>query len=106
MYEMLNKNSEDSTTEKPALELLKQLGWEIMDAFAETDGAREDLSGRSALDEVVLTKYLRPAIKRLNPGIPDDAIDQAITELQRDRSTMSAVTANQEIYALIKNGYK
>lgn len=102
----MNRNSEDATTEKPALDLLKQLGWDILDAFAETDGPREELSGRVALDEVVLIKLLRPALEKLNPEVPTDALDQTITELQRDRSTMSPVSANQEIYTLIKNGYK
>jgi type I restriction enzyme R subunit len=102
----MNLNSEDATTEKPALELLEKLGWDIVDAFAETDGPTQELSGRKSLDEVVLTKYLRPALKKLNPDAPTEAIDAAITELQRDRSTMSSVAASQEIYSLIKNGYK
>jgi type I restriction enzyme R subunit len=102
----MNRNSEDATTEKPALELLKQLGWETIDAFAETDGPKSELSGREILDEVVLVKYLRPALEKLNPDAPGEAIDATVTELQRDRSTMSPVAANQEIYTLLKNGYK
>lgn len=102
----MNLNSEDATTEKPALELLTQLSWTVLDGFAESDGALEDLSGRETLDEVVLVKYLRPALERLNPDAPHDAIDSCITELQRDRSTMAPVAANQEVYKLLKNGYK
>lgn len=102
----MNLNSEDAATEKPALELLANLGWNVFDAFAETDGALSDLSGRERLDEVVLVKYLRPALERLNPGTPLEAIDATITELQRDRSTMTSVAANQEIYKLLKDGYK
>ncbi len=102
----MNLNSEDATTEKPALKLLENLGWEIMDAFAETDGPSPELSGREALDEVVLVKYLRPALEKLNPNVPREAIDAAITELQRDRSSMTPVTANQEIYKILKDGYK
>jgi type I restriction enzyme R subunit len=102
----MNLNSEDATTERPALELLQNLGWEITDAFAETDGSLSELSGREALDEVVLVKYLRPALEKLNPNAPREAIDATITELQRDRSSMTPVTANQEIYKLLKDGYK
>ncbi len=102
----MNLNSEDATTEKPALELLTNLGWEVFDAFAETDGALPELTGRERLDEVVLIKYLRPALEKLNPTAPREAIDATITELQRDRSTMTPVMANQEIYKLIKDGYK
>jgi type I restriction enzyme R subunit len=102
----MNLNSEDATTEKPALELLTNLGWDVFDAFAESDGALPELSGRETLDEVVLVKYLRPALEKLNPVAPREAIDATITELQRDRSTMTPVAANQEIYKLLKEGYK
>ncbi len=98
----MNRNSEDATTEKPALNLLSSLGWEAIDAFVEADGPLPEYSGREALDEVVLVKYLRPALEKLNQGAPDETIDAAITELQRDRSTMSSVAGNQEIYSLIK----
>ena len=102
----MNMNSEDAVIEKPALDYLVQLGWDTIDAFKESDGPTAELSGRETLDEVVLVKYLRPALKRLNPEAPEETIDSAINEIQRDRSTMSAVAANQEIYTLIKNGYK
>lgn len=102
----MNRNSEDATTEKPALDLLSGLGWEVFDAFAETDGALPELSGRERLDEVILIKYLRPALERLNPDAPADAINATIAELQRDRSTTTPEAANQEIYKLLKDGYK
>ncbi len=102
----MNLNSEDATTEKPALELLTKLGWEVFDAFAETDGALPELSGRERLDEVVLVKYLLPALEKLNPSAPREALEATITEIQRDRSTMTPVAANHEIYKLLKDGYK
>lgn len=102
----MNRNSEDLTTEKPALDLLAKLDWGVLDAFAESDGALPGLTGREMLDEVVLVKYLRPALEKFNPSAPRDAIDATITELQRDRSTMTSVAANQEIYKLLKDGYK
>jgi type I restriction enzyme R subunit len=102
----MNLNSEDATTEKPALEVLTNLGWNVLDAFAETDGALPELSGRERLDEVVLVKYLRPALEKLNPSAPQEILDETITELQRDRSTLTPVAANQEIYKLLKDGYK
>src|SRR4051794_15932452 len=102
----VNRNSEDATTEQPVLERLRQLGWQTIDAFSETDGPKTELSGRETLDEVVLVKYLRPALEKLNPDAPSASIDAAIVELQRDRSTMSPVAANQEVYSLLKNGFK
>ena len=45
-------------------------------------------------------------MQRLNPDAPPEAIDQAIEELTRDRSRMSSVAANREIYHLLKNGVR
>jgi type I site-specific restriction-modification system R (restriction) subunit len=47
---------------------------------------------------------LRTALERLNPELSSEAINLAIEELTRDRSTMSAAAANREVYHLLKNG--
>lgn len=53
---------------------------------------------------MVLAACLHEALKKLNPDAPAEALSQALTELTRDRSCMSLVAANREIYMLIKNG--
>ena len=49
---------------------------------------------------------MRPALLKLNPDASPEAIDQAIEELTRDRSRMSLVAANREVYELLKNGIR
>ncbi|MDD5222391.1 MAG: type I restriction endonuclease subunit R [bacterium] len=95
--------SEDRLIEKPAIKLLTDLGWEPFDAYSEFDRGKSPL-GRETKAEAILTSRLRPALKKLNPGFPEDAFDQAIEELRRDRSRMSMAAANREIYNLLKNG--
>jgi len=97
--------SEEELVEKPAIELFHELGWETKNCFNETFGPKGTL-GRDSPSEVVLVSRLRPALERLNPELPADAIDAAIEELKRDRSAMSAARANREIYQLLKNGIK
>jgi len=46
----------------------------------------------------------RAALTALNPGLPAEAIQTAIDELARDRSSMSLEAANREIYRLLKDG--
>jgi type I site-specific restriction-modification system R (restriction) subunit len=46
----------------------------------------------------------QPALERLNPGQPPQAIGAAIEELSRNRSAMGLVAANQEVYRLLKDG--
>ena len=97
--------TEDALVEQPAIALLAALGWETVNAYHEFDHGASTL-GRETRAEVILTARLRPALQRLNPDAPPEAIDQAIEELTRDRSRMSAVAANREIYHLLKNGVR
>ena len=102
---MMPSFSEDALIEQPALALLGQLGWETADCFDETFGAEGTL-GRETKSEVVLLSRLRPALEKLNPELPQHAINLAIEELTRDRSLMSPAHANQEVYDLIKDGIR
>ena len=62
--------------------------------------------GRETRAEVILTARLRPALQRLNPAASREAIGQTLEELTRDRSRMSLVAANRELYHLMKNGFR
>jgi type I restriction enzyme R subunit len=97
--------TEDALVEQPAIALLADLGWETVNAYNEFDHGPSTL-GRETRTEVILTDRLRPALKRLNPDVPSEVIIQAIEELTRDRSRMSPVAANREIYHLLKNGVR
>jgi type I restriction enzyme R subunit len=99
----MNRYTEDYLVEQPAMELLSSIGWETLNCYDETFGKNGTL-GRETPSDVVLTRYLREAILRLNPGIDLDALSMAIDELTRDRSSLSPVNANQEIYRLLKDG--
>ena len=97
--------TEDALVERPAISLLAELGWETFNAYHEFDHGASTL-GREARSEVIIPARLRPALQRLNPRAPHQAISQAIEELTRDRSRMSMTAANREIYHLLKNGVR
>lgn len=98
--------TEDALIEQPAIRLFKDvLGWGTVNAYDETYGEHGSL-GREHRGEVVLVSRLRPALVKLNPELPAVAIELAITELTRDRSTLPLVAANQDVYDLIKDGVK
>lgn len=97
--------SEDTLVEQPAIELLAGLDWQTIGAFDEVFGHGGTL-GRENAGEIVLVRHLIPALKRLNPQAPANAIDAAVNELTRDRSVMSQAAANREVYGLLKNGVK
>ncbi|HIK15822.1 MAG TPA: type I restriction endonuclease subunit R [Leptolyngbyaceae cyanobacterium M33_DOE_097] len=90
--------------ENEAIALFSTLGWDTLNAYQETLGSSGTL-GRETRSEVVLIPRLRSALQHLNLGLPDEAIQLAIEELTRDRSTSLEAT-NCEIYQLLKNGVK
>src|SRR6266852_8555700 len=97
--------TEDALVEKPAIELFKKLGWKAQNCYYETFG-RDSTLGRETSNEVLLIRRLRPALEKLNPRVGKEAIQLAIDDLTRDRSTLSPANANREIYKLLKNGVK
>jgi type I restriction enzyme R subunit len=95
--------TEDQLVEQPAAALLAELGWATVSAEEEAFGPGGTL-GRETPGEVVLLARLRPALAKLNPKLPPEAIAAAIEELTRDRSAMGLTAANQETYKLLKDG--
>lgn len=97
--------TEDELVEQPAIELCQELGWDWRNCYEEFQGGESNL-GRETQGDIVLVDRLRPALKRLNPELPDLAIEEAIEELRRDRTRMSLAAANREVYELIKRGVR
>jgi len=95
--------TEDQLVEQPAIGLFAELGWQTVSAGDEVFGSTGTLQ-RETSGEVVLAFRLRAALERLNPDLPTEAISAAMDELARDRSAMSLVAANREVYLLLKEG--
>ena len=68
--------SEDELVERPTLDLLESLGYEIVDGYAEKLGS-EGL-GRDDQSQVVLRHRLEPKLVELNPELPAAAIEAAV----------------------------
>lgn len=101
----LGDYSEDKLVEKPAIELFKSLGYEHMDCMYEKFGPEGTL-GRDTASEVVLKTRLISSLYHLNPDINSEAINLAIEELTKNRSTLNPLVANREIYKKLKDGIK
>jgi type I restriction enzyme R subunit len=99
-----NPYNEDHLVEQPALALLSELGWATTCGLEETFAPEGGSLGRRDRRQVVLLPRLRAALERLNPGQPPEAINAAIEELSRNRSAMGLVSANREVYRLLKDG--
>jgi len=95
--------TEDQLVEQPALELFSALGWQVASAREEVFGERGTL-GRETPAEAVLLSRLHATLRRLNPMVAAEGIAHAVDELTRDRSAMSLVAANREVYRFLKEG--
>jgi type I restriction enzyme R subunit len=100
---MVNRFGELAAVEGPALSLLGELGYSVMDAAEETFGAPGSL-GRDSTTDVVLVHRLRTALERLNPAIPELAREEALAELVKDRTRMDRVRANKAVHTLARDG--
>ena len=96
-------DAEDALEDATAA-LFTELGWEVVNAYAESFPG--GMLGRDNPGEVVLSTRLRPALARLNPALPPEAIEEAVAELARSRAALSTAQANREIYQLLRGGVK
>src|SRR5579871_4151551 len=103
MYEYTEQNN----IENPTIELFQELGYDFENAFYDKAGPHSILHRKNE-NEVILTKYLRPALKELNRKIlapiasqAESIIDQAINTLKQDRSDRLAAEANHEVYQIL-----
>lgn len=101
---MSNLNEDTLVQQTTADYLRDELGWESVYAYnTETFGSNGTL-GRASDREVVLTRYLRASLEELNPGLPEDAYDQAVRQIVEYSSIQSMLATNREKYALLKDG--
>jgi type I restriction enzyme R subunit len=96
--------SEDELVERPTLDLLKSLGYQIANGLTETLGS-EGL-GRDDQSQVILRHRLAPKLAELNPELPQAAIDAAVEELMLDRSALDPARANRAVHELLRDGVK
>jgi type I restriction enzyme R subunit len=100
---MAHAYTEDQLIEQPAIQLFASLGWDTVSALDEVVGSGGTL-GRETTAGVVLVARLRAALERLNPTLSPETVVIAVDTLTRNRSTMSLVAANREVYDLVKDG--
>ena len=94
---------EHEAVEKPTIALLSGLGWQVANLLGEQLGPGNP-TGRFSFREVVLSVRLRAALTHLNLALPPAALDEAVAELTRDRAAMLPVTANREVWRLLREG--
>ncbi|MBI1299911.1 HsdR family type I site-specific deoxyribonuclease [bacterium] len=97
--------SEDTLVQQTTAAYLEdQLGWDSIYAYNQEDFGPHSLLGRQDDREVVLTRDLRAALVRLNPGLPTDAYDDAVRQIVGASFSQNLAAINRDKYALIVDG--
>ena len=99
--------SEDTLVQQTTAEYLEErLGWQSVYAYTSETFGPDGTLGRDSEEAVVLTRYLRQALNSLNPGLPGEAVDNAIRAIVEVSAAQSTLQSNQEKYDLLCNGVK
>ena len=98
-------NSEDRLVQATfAQHLERVLGWDSVYAWNEETFGRDSTLGRADTREAVLTRDLRAALERLNPGLPPTAIDDVMRDLTAYDISRSMVQHNSDFYRMLRGG--
>lgn len=84
--------------------LAEEHGWRSVIAWNSETFGPEGTLGRKSDKDVILTRYLSEALVTLNPGLPDEAYEQALRKITETFTSQSLLKTNQEKYDLLRNG--
>lgn len=97
--------NEDTLVQQTTADYLKSnLGWESVYAYNQETFGSDGLLGRKSDREVVLIRYLRQALKKFNPKLPETAYDEAVRQVVDYSQSQSMLSSNFDKYKLFKNG--
>ena len=98
-------NGEDRLVQKTFADHLQNaLGWDSIYAWNEETFGPAGTLGRANEREIVLVRDLREAIERLNPGLPESAVREAVEGLTRYDFSRSLILHNHDFYNYIRGG--
>ncbi len=103
---MPNFISEDDIEQAMVQRLQHLYGYDALDCYTTDPADVNDGSGRSDKREVIFYDCLKEAAIRLNPDIPESALDPALRQLCDGRRAMSTIAANRELDGLIRDGVR
>ncbi len=91
--------NEDTLVQQTTVNYLKDnLGWESVYAYNRENFGVDGLLGRDSEREVVLKRYLRQALEKLNPRLPETAYDEAVRQVMDYSQSQSLLSNNFDKY--------
>ena len=97
--------SENTLVQESAGELLHdELGWDVVFASNQETLGENGTLGRKSYNEVLLTRHLVKALRRLNKWMSDAQIAEALQALDSRLSTETLLQTNEKFYRMIRDG--
>ena len=97
--------SENILVQESAGNLLRdELQWDVKFAYNTEVLGDNGTFGRKSYKEILLVRYFRAALKKLNPWITEAQILEAQVTLEKRLSTASLLQVNEEKYFLLRDG--
>lgn len=97
--------SEDQLIQKSTVEFLeKELGWKSIYAYDQEVLGNDGTLGRASYHEVLLTRHLSQALKRLNPWLSEKQLQEALEHMNERMSSQTLMQINEQKYQLIRDG--
>ncbi|MEA3255544.1 MAG: HsdR family type I site-specific deoxyribonuclease [Candidatus Altiarchaeota archaeon] len=84
--------------------LKDHLGWDSVYAYNQETFGEDGLLGRNSDREVVLSRYLKQALKNLNPGLPEITYDEAVRQVVGYSQSQPMLASNFDKHKLFKEG--
>ena len=84
--------------------LCDELGWEVQFAYNTEVLGEQGTLGRKSYNDILLTRYLYSALKKLNPWLTDAQCLDAEKQLRHHLSISSLLQINEEKYFFIRDG--
>jgi len=96
--------SENILVQESAGNLLQELGWRVVFAYNIEVLGDNGTFGRKSYREVLLLRYFKAALQKLNPWINQNQIEEAVQKFTATLSTSSLLQINEEKYGFIRDG--
>ena len=100
-----SRYSEEEAVQKPAGELLRrELGWDVVYCYDEEKLGEDGTLGRVGYEQVVLERYLAPALLELNEWLEEGDIPGVISTLKNTLATDTLLQTNEKKYEMLRDG--
>lgn len=97
--------SENTLVQESAGHLLKdELGWEVYYAYNTEKLGVNGTFGRKNYREIVLWRYFKDAVFKLNPWMTDAVYEDAVKKLEYHLNSASLMQINEEKYGYLRDG--